>query len=64
MVKLPRTCHWQEAIQKGALQLSGTLHKEILDESNQRDVLNFEEDFGEDINDTFTDGRSKGEESL
>ena len=41
MITLPRTCHQWEAIQKGVLQLLDALHKEILDEINQRDVLTF-----------------------
>ena len=63
-VKLPRTCNRREAIKKGALQLSDASHKEILDEINRRDVLNFEEDIGSDTDeDESTDGRSDEEES-
>jgi hypothetical protein len=65
IVKLPRTCNQNEAIQKGALRLSDASHKEILDEINLRDILNFEEDIAEDIDDDASaDGRSnKVEES-
>jgi hypothetical protein len=46
------------------LQLSDALYEEIHDEINQRNVLNFKEDIGEDTGDyTSTDGRSKGEDS-
>ena len=63
-VKLPRTCNRREAINKGALRLSDASHEEILDEINRRDVLNFEEDIGEDTDDdASTDGRSNEEES-
>jgi hypothetical protein len=64
-VKLPRTCNWQEAIRKKAVRLSDLTHKEILEEINRRDVLNFEEDdIVEDTNDDASaDGGSDGEGS-
>jgi hypothetical protein len=41
---LHRTCNITEAQGKGALDL---LHEQILDETNHRDALAFEEDFEE-----------------
>ncbi len=45
------------------LQLSDVSHEEILDEINQRDVLNFKENIGVETDDESIEGRSDGEES-
>ena len=48
------------------MRLSDSSHEEILDEINRRDVLNFEEDIGEDTDaddDASADGGSDDEGS-